>query len=75
MRGDGDGIEATEAQLRAFRRAAAALDRLGKQGLHIYMAPGSLCLLGGPSHDGHGSARQDRVLEEGSVTNGSGGDW
>lgn len=69
--------EPTEAEISQFRRAARALDKLGRAGLYVYLANDTLNLMTGPSHDGdmNGSARQERIRAEEHVTRSGGGDW
>lgn len=67
--------EPTEAELKSFRRAAHALNKLGRAGFHIYLANDTLNLMVGPSHDSRHCPAQDRVREAVTVCRAGGGDW
>lgn len=69
--------EPTQAEIAQFRRAARALDKLGRAGLYVYLANNTLSLMTGPSHGGDmsGAARQERIRAEEHVTRSGGGDW
>ena len=69
----------TKADRRSFISAAERLAKLGRKGLHIYLAEDTLNLLSGPSHDsvygGRQTPRQDRVVEQVHIPGAGGGDW
>ena len=58
----------------AFRKAVDLLRSLDPD-LSLYVASDTLCLMSGPSHDDHGQARRDRILETTALLRISGGDW
>ena len=68
-------VEPTQAQIRDFLKAARILARLGKAGLYIYLDENDLNLLTGPSHEGPGHARQDRVRASHLIPLAGGGGW
>jgi hypothetical protein len=58
-----------------FRRACRDLAKLAAVGWTLYLDGSStMHMMSGPSHDGHGEARRDRILESESC-GASGGDW
>lgn len=65
----------TKADRRSFISAAERLAKLGRKGLHIYLAEDTLNLLSGPSHDDSQTPRQDRVVEQVYIPGAGGGDW
>lgn len=67
--------EPTPRERASFVRHAKALAKLGRKGLHIYLAMDSLHLMSGPSHDEKLRPRQDRVRESVTIPRAGGGDW
>lgn len=67
--------EPTESELLSFRRAARALDKLGKAGFFIYLSNDTMNLMVGPSHDSRQNPMQERVRESITVCRAGGGDW
>lgn len=68
--------EPSAVEIRVFERAARALARLGRSGLHLYLANDTLNLMSGPSHDSDGcTAHPERVRASVSIPRSGGGDW
>lgn len=67
--------EPTERELQSFRRAARALDKLGKEGFYVYLSNDTLNLMVGPSHDSRQCPAFDRVRESITICRAGGGDW
>lgn len=67
--------EPTDEELAIFRRAARALDGLGRKGFHLYLANDTMNLMVGPSHDSLHQQAQERVRESVTICRSSGGDW
>jgi len=60
-----------------FREACLALAELSAEGFEIYVSPGSVHLMIGPSHDGTPLARalRENIADTVAVPRISGGDW
>lgn len=63
-----------ERAIRLFREACALLGKLPK-GYSVYAASGTPCLMKGPSHDEHGRAQRENVVEASPDCTIDGGDW
>lgn len=63
-----------ERALRLFREAVELLRQIDS-GFSLYVASDTLCLMRGPSHDGHGRPQQSNVVGSTGLLRISGGDW
>lgn len=64
-------------QLALFRDACRLLNAVAGTGLELYVTPGSIHLLDGPSHEDTPQARalRENIIDTARVTGISGGDW
>ena len=63
-----------ERAIRLFREACALLGKLPK-GYTVYAANGTPCLMKGPSHDKHGRAQRENIVDTSTACSIEGGDW
>lgn len=62
-------------EITAFLKACRALRKLRDAGWFLYLdGSGNMCLMSGPSHDGNGHPRRDRVVLNDDC-GATGGDW
>lgn len=73
--GSRDMVEPNDLDIRAFKKAANTLARLGRKGLYIYLAMDTLYLMTGPSHDFKLRRCDDRVRASVNIPLSGGGDW
>ncbi len=64
-------------QIVFFKAACRSLDAVARTGLALYVTPGTIHLLDGPSHDASTQARalRENIVESARVYGISGGDW